>query len=206
MWSKGFAAEETKAAFARAAELAAQERRLLGAFRGGHGQWTLAHRARRTAVGARAGLDVPAGSRGSRARHGSRRRPPRPRLDQLLFRRFCGGANPLRAGACRLLTPSMKRRRENASASTPAPWRLSCLATDDLAIGRGRPRARTHRDREPPRDRARPSPRRWLDNFSRDANLEILRGDAAAALSAAEALEALQRESMGWRFVACGRN
>ena len=40
MWSKGFAAEETKAAFARAAELARQERRTLRErFAADYGQW-----------------------------------------------------------------------------------------------------------------------------------------------------------------------
>ena len=41
--AKGFAAEETKAAFARAAELAGEDRRLFRAFRGvAHGQWAAA--------------------------------------------------------------------------------------------------------------------------------------------------------------------
>src|ERR1700693_1733392 len=42
MWSKGFAAEETKAAFARAAELAAKTDDFSERFVAAHGQWTMA--------------------------------------------------------------------------------------------------------------------------------------------------------------------
>ena len=42
MWSKGFAAEETKAAFARAAEFAAKSDDFSERFAAAHGQWTLA--------------------------------------------------------------------------------------------------------------------------------------------------------------------
>ena len=41
MWSKGFAAEETKTAFARAAELAARTDDFSERFAACHGQWTL---------------------------------------------------------------------------------------------------------------------------------------------------------------------
>jgi tetratricopeptide (TPR) repeat protein len=41
MWSKGFAAEETKTAFARAAELSARTDGFSERFAAGHGQWTL---------------------------------------------------------------------------------------------------------------------------------------------------------------------
>jgi hypothetical protein len=43
MWSKGFAAEETKVAFARAAELAAKSGDFSERFAAAHGQWTMAH-------------------------------------------------------------------------------------------------------------------------------------------------------------------
>ena len=42
MWSKGFAAEETKAAFARATELAAKSDDFSERFAAAHGQWTMA--------------------------------------------------------------------------------------------------------------------------------------------------------------------
>jgi tetratricopeptide (TPR) repeat protein len=42
MWSKGFAAEETKAAFARATELSAKTDNFADRFAAGHFQWTLA--------------------------------------------------------------------------------------------------------------------------------------------------------------------
>src|SRR5262249_34844008 len=43
MWAKGFAAEETKAAFARAAELAAKSDNFSERFAAAHGQWSMAH-------------------------------------------------------------------------------------------------------------------------------------------------------------------
>jgi class 3 adenylate cyclase/tetratricopeptide (TPR) repeat protein len=42
MWSKGFAAEETRAAFDRAADLATRSEDFLARFSAAHGQWTLA--------------------------------------------------------------------------------------------------------------------------------------------------------------------
>ena len=42
MWSKGFATEETKAAFARAAELAAKSDDFSERFAAAYGQWTMA--------------------------------------------------------------------------------------------------------------------------------------------------------------------
>ena len=99
MWAKGFAAEETRAAFSRATELTAKTDRLCGPLRGGPLSMDLGLRARRIAVGAGAGFELPERSGGHGAGRGSRRRPPRPRPGLLPGRRFPRGADPLRAGA-----------------------------------------------------------------------------------------------------------
>src|SRR5260370_41115639 len=43
MWAKGFAAEETKAAFSRATELTSKTDNFADRFAAGHFQWTLAY-------------------------------------------------------------------------------------------------------------------------------------------------------------------
>ena len=79
MWSKGFAAEETRAAFARAAELAANDGDFSERFAAAHGQWTVALLRGELQRGARARLGASSRSGGRRAQDGSPRRPPRPR-------------------------------------------------------------------------------------------------------------------------------
>ena len=88
MWSKGFASEETKAAFDRAAELTANSDDFSHRFAALHGQWTLALVRRRAEGGARAGIGFPEGSGEPGACHRSRRSPSRPRIDVLLRRQF----------------------------------------------------------------------------------------------------------------------
>ena len=102
MWSKGFAAEETKAAFARAAELAAKSDDFSERFAAAHGQWVSAlvrselQSARELASAfLREAEDAGRVTEAGVARRG---------LAVICYssRRFRGGANPLRAGARRL--------------------------------------------------------------------------------------------------------
>ena len=85
MWSKGFAAEETKAAFARASELAASIDNFAARFATGHSQWPR-QSCERTAARAGAGFVIPERSGGRRAAGGSGRRPTRSRPGLLPFR------------------------------------------------------------------------------------------------------------------------
>ncbi len=102
MMGRGFAAEETKAAFARASELTAKADDFAERFEACRGQWTLAlvrgeqRRARELA----SAFLKEAEDLGSR--RGSRRRPPQPRFELSLYRRFPRGADPLRARPRRL--------------------------------------------------------------------------------------------------------
>ena len=141
MWATGFASEETKAAFARATELAAGSDHSLERLVAAHGQWVLATVRGELRATRGASIDVPSGSGGGRPRHGSLRRSPQPCLDLLLFRGFRRGGVPLRAGARRL-----RPRVGHGGAGTF--WRrhqrcsdvLPCL--DGLAIRGRRTRAR----------------------------------------------------------------
>ena len=192
MWSKGFGAEETQAAFARAAELAAKSDDFSERFAAAHGQWTSGAHPWRTAAGARAGFNVPEGSGGRWARCGSRRRPPRPCIISYNLGEFaearihCERAlasmqPPTRAGGARTL------RRGHRHVA------MSCLAMTVWQLG----------EIEHARELIDAANRRAIEvgHIPSMSNpiilksyLEILRGDAAAALSAAEALAALGRE------------
>ena len=145
--AKGFAAEETKAAFARASRARGQSRRLCGTLRGLPRSMDLGPRARRTAAGARAGFAVPEGSGGRGSSRGSGRRPPRPRLELSTFPAISSRRGPIASGRSRPATLSATGRRGNASATTPGPWRCPVLAVTIVAIGRGRSRARIDRRR-----------------------------------------------------------
>ena len=72
MWSKGYAAEETAAAFARARELAGGAEGAAERFVASYAQWL----AGRTSPGPSDRRDVSSGSRAGRVRHGSVRGPP----------------------------------------------------------------------------------------------------------------------------------
>ena len=122
MWSKGFAAEETKAAFARAAELAAKSDDFSERFAAAHGQWTMALvrgelRSARELASAflREAEDAGRVTEAGVARRGLA-------LICYLHGDFVR-REPIASGRLRSLTPSTKRRRANASARTPGPWR-----------------------------------------------------------------------------------
>ena len=202
MYSKGFAADETKAAFARAAELAANSDDFSERFAAFHGQWTLALARGELEVGAGARLDIPAGSGSRRTHGGSRRRAPRPRPDELLCRRFRRGANPLRARARELRPrarpgtariPRRGHRRYGDVLPRRNMWQLG-----EVDRARELIEAANRRAAELGHVPSMAHPLRFK------SYLENLRGDAAAALTAAEALEALSREHgmNNWRAVA----
>ena len=86
MYYKGFSAEETRVAWARAAELGANcddfsERSAVR-----HAQWTLAIVRGELRAAQELASTLPPRSRRCGAARGSRRRPPQPRRHLLLFR------------------------------------------------------------------------------------------------------------------------
>ena len=123
MWSKGFAAEETKAAFARAAELAAKSDDFSERFAAASRPMDLGARAQRPQVGAGVGVGIPAGSGGRGPRYRGRRRAPRPRSDLLSSPAISRRRETHCERALDIFDPTMKRRRGTATASTRGPLR-----------------------------------------------------------------------------------
>ena len=123
MMAKGFAAEETKAAFARASRARGDGRRFCGALRGLPRSMDLALRARRTAAGAGARFGVPEGSGGrwSSREAGVARRGLA--LSSYFHWRFPRARGPIASGRSRSATRSATRRLGNASATTLGPSR-----------------------------------------------------------------------------------
>ena len=149
------------------------DRQLFRALRGGPLPMDHGLRARRVAVGAGAGIELPERSGRCRAPRGGRRRPTRPRAGLLPGRRFRRGADPLRAGA-RDLRPR-PRPGDAGALQRRHPVRGEALPRRDyVATGRSRSCARTDRPGEPARRRARPCS---LDGSS--AVLEIRSGNPA---------------------------
>ena len=157
MWSQGFAAEETKAAFARAARTRGEQRRLLRALRRPPtAQWTWQHTCGANCGDARElASTLPARSRRARAVRGSRRRPSRPRLHVLFAGDFLEARDPLRAGARACVRSAITSA---GALRTTLGGRNVHPRANELAIGRGRTRARIDRLGEPARGRDRPRP------------------------------------------------
>ena len=192
MWAKGFAAEETRAAFSRATDLAANTGNFAARFAAGHGQWVTAvtlgeqRRARELASAflkeaedagrvveagvARRGLAVACYLSG----------------DFLEARIHCERA----LAAC---DPEREKETRERFTDDTGPVVMSVLAMTMWQLGEvERARELIDEVNQCARDLGHaPSMARPLNWTSR---LEILRGDAAAALSAAEELEALCRE------------
>ena len=99
MWAKGFAAEETQAAFSRATELTARTDDFAERFAAAHFQWTRAFLRGELRSARALEFEFPERSGGRGAGRGGRRRPPRPGARLLSGRRFPGGADPLRTRA-----------------------------------------------------------------------------------------------------------
>ena len=121
MWSKGFAAEETRAAFDRAADLATRSEDFLARFWAAHGQWTLAIVRSELKSGQQLATAFlrQAEEAGRVTEAGVARR------GLALMSYFVGDFAEARTHCERALEagdPAMKRRRGNATASTRAPW------------------------------------------------------------------------------------
>ena len=191
MWSKGFAAEETKAAFARAAELAETTNDFSERFAALHGQWAAAITGGELRSARELASDALARSGGRGTGHGSRHRQLEARPGRFLSRRFCRGADPLRAGA-RRSRPEPRPKAANVSA-TSALDAFVILAATMWQLGEVE-RARELIDWA----NRRASEARSYRGDGPCALLEIVSGILArrplATLSAAEALERLARE------------
>ena len=150
MWSKGFAAEETKAAFARVGELATEigdAEALFDAYYGSLGRKSVS---RRAWVGPGDGRELPArsGTRGAADGGGGRASPSG--IDSPLPRRFRGGAGAFRTGAANLrsrarprsqvpLRSGLRRRGDGLSGSrglAPRRRRTRTGARSDEAVAR----------------------------------------------------------------------
>ena len=203
MWSKGFAAEETKAAFARAGELAAKTDDFAERFAAAHGQWTLAF-VRGELRWARSWprrflQEAEDAGRVS----GSRRRPPRPRREPATLPAISLEARTHCERALDACDPERDRETRERFGDDTGTVAMSCLALTMWQLGEVE-RARelieqaNRRASELGHVPSMAHPLYWK------SYLEILRGDAAAALSAAEALEALGREHgmPFWRIAA----
>ena len=192
MWAKGFAAEETRAAFSRAAELAAKTDNSAERFAAHHGQWASAivRGEVRTAREIASTFLKEAENAGRVVEAGVARRC-------LAFTCYDAGAFAEARTHCEraldVCDPERDRETRERFGEDAGIMAMSCLALTMWQLGE------VGRARE------------WIDVANRRANelghapsmalplcwksfLEILRGDAAAALSAAEALERLGRE------------
>ncbi len=192
MMHRGFTAEETKAAFARAAELAAEADDFAERFAACHGQWTLAltrgeqARARELALpflkeAEDAGRLVEAGV----ARRGL-----------ALSYYFSADFLEARTHCERALdtcAPERDRETRERFSDDTGTLALSCLAMTSWQLGEV-DRGRELIDEANRRARDLGHVPSMAHTLVWRASLELLRGDAAAALSAAEALEALSRE------------
>jgi class 3 adenylate cyclase len=175
MWAKGFAAEETRAAFSRAAELAAKTDNSAERFAAHHGQWASAI----VRGEVRSAREI-ASTFLEEAENAGR---------VMAFaeaRTYC-------ERALDVCDPERDRETRERFGEDPGSMAMSCLALTTWQLGEvGRARewinAANRRATELGHAPSMALPLCWK------SFLEILRGDAAAALSAAEALERLGRE------------
>ena len=192
MWSKGFAAEETKAAFARATDLAANAGDFAQRFAAAHGQWTLAllRGELRSATGLASACLRDAENAGCVVEVGVAHRG----LGLISY--YCGDFARARShceraiDACGSVRDQETRERYSNDTGCVA---LGCLAVASWQLGnveraRALIDAASRRGSELSHVPSMAHPLHWR------TQLELLRGDAAAALSSAETLEALSRE------------
>ena len=192
MWSKGFAAEETKAAFARASELAANTDNFAARFATGHSQWASAmlrgeqRRARELA----SSFLKEAEDAGRLVEVGVARRG----LAQACY--LSGEFLEARTHCERALDacdPEREKETRERFTDDTGPIAISLLAMTMWQLGEVE-RARELIDEANRRARDLGHAPSMAHPLNWKSRLEILRGEAAAALSAAETLEGLCRE------------
>jgi class 3 adenylate cyclase/tetratricopeptide (TPR) repeat protein len=192
MWSKGFAAEETKAAFTRATDLAVNAGDFAQRFAAAHGQWTLAllRGELRSAIGLASACLREAENAGCVVEVGVAHRG----LGLISY--YCGDFAGARSHCERAIDSCGSVRdqetRERYSNDTGC-LAMGCLAVASWQLGnveraRALIDAASRRASELSHVPSMAHPLHWR------TQLELLRGDAAAALSSAETLEALSRE------------
>jgi class 3 adenylate cyclase/predicted ATPase len=192
MWAKGFAAEETKAAFARASELAANTDNFAARFATGHSQWASAMvrgEQRRARVLASSFLKE-AEDAGRLVEVGVARRG----LAQACY--LSGEFLEARTHCERALDacdPEREKETRERFTDDTGPIAISLLAMTRWQLGEVE-RARELIDEANRRARDLGHAPSMAHPLNWKSRLEILRGDAAAALSAAETLEGLCRE------------
>ena len=192
MWSKGFAAKETKAAFDRASELAANSDDFSGRFAALHGQWTLALvrgelRAAREQASA---FLKEAEARGRVMEAGVAHR------GLALMSYFAGNFSEAQTRCERALAACSPENDLNArerSGEDTGTVALCCLALTSWQLG-DVARARELIDTANQRATEIGHVPSIANPLHFKSLLEILRGDALAGLTAAKALEALSGE------------
>ena len=192
MWAKGFAAEETKAAFARAAELAAKSGSFSERFAAAHGQWTIAHvrGELRSARELASTFLREAEEAGRVTEAGVARRI------LALISYLHGDFVEARIHCERALAVSDPQHEEEAReryGEYTGTVATACLAVTTWQLGEIE-RARELIEIANRRATELGHPPSMAGQLFQRCKLETLRGDAAATLSAAETLEALSRE------------
>jgi class 3 adenylate cyclase len=192
MWSKGFAAEETKAAFARAAELAAKSDDFSERFAAAHGQWTMA----RVRGELRPARELTSAFLREAEEAGRVMEAGVARRSLALISYLNGDFVEARTHCERALAASDPEHEEQAReryGEYTGTVATACLALTNWQLGAVE-RARELIEIANRRATELGHPPSMAGQLFQRCNLEILRGDAGAALSAAESLEALSRE------------
>ena len=192
MWSKGFAAEETKAAFARAAELAAKTDDFSERFAAAHGQWTMA----RVRGELRSARELTSAFLREAEEAGRVTEVGVARRGLALISYLHGDFVEARTHCERALAicdPEHEEEARERYGEYTGTVATACLAVTTWHLGEVE-RARELIEIANRRATELGHPPSMAGQLFQRCELEILRGDAAAALSAAEALEALSRE------------
>ena len=193
MWGKGFAAEETKAAFARAGELATEIGNARGAARRLFRSLGAQLFSRRARVGPGSGRELPArgGTRGAADGGGGRASPFR--IDSPRPGRFRAGARRIANRRCEFTIPSETAKPSSDSGWTLESWRPLIWLIAAWCLGEVA-RAAALMDEAVARAVESAHAPTLAGVYLHQAWLENLRDDAEAARRAAEAAVALSRE------------
>jgi tetratricopeptide (TPR) repeat protein len=192
MYSKGFAAEETKAAFARAAELAVKDDDFSQRFAAAHGQWTVAL-VRGELKSAR---DMASAFLQEEENQGRLVEAGVARRGLALICYLVGDFGQARAHCERAIVacePERDREARERFSEDTGCIAMSILATTSWQLGEVE-RARELIDMANRRAAELGHAPSMAHPLQSKFSLELLRGDPAAALAAAEALAALGRD------------